>query len=88
LRSIRCLKRKPVDVVVSQIFNEEEMMKEEKEVRRSFLKHILAGSAVVATALAGKKSAEAKIAETLQPGDEVLYKETEDFKKYYKSIRS
>ncbi len=63
-------------------------MKEEKEVRRSFLKHILAGSAVVATALAGKKSAEAKVAKTLQPGDEVLYKETENFKKYYESIRS
>lgn len=63
-------------------------MKEEKEVRRSFLKHILAGSAVVATAIAGKKSAEAKVTASLQEGDEVLYRESEDFKKYYKSIRS
>jgi len=75
-------------VVSNHFIKEEEMMKEEKDVRRSFLKHILAGSAVVATALAGKKSAEAKVAETLQPGDEVLYKESEDFKKYYNSIRS
>ncbi len=63
-------------------------MKEEKEVRRSFLKHILAGSAVVATAFAGKKAAQAKTEKVMQGGDEVLYTESEDFKKYYKSIRS
>ncbi len=63
-------------------------MKEEKEVRRSFLKHILAGSAVVAATFAGKKSAEAKTGPVLQEGNETLYKESEDFKKYYKSLRS
>ncbi len=63
-------------------------MKEEKEVRRSFLKHILAGSAVVATAFAGKKTAKAKMSSSIEEGDEVLYKESEDFKKYYKSISS
>ena len=63
-------------------------MKEEKDVRRSFLKHILAGSAVVAASFAGKKSAEAKTGPIMQDGDEVLYRESEDFKKYYKSLRS
>lgn len=63
-------------------------MKEEKGVRRSFLKHVLAGTAVVATAIAGKKSAQAKTGPVVQGGDEVLYKESESFKKYYKSIRS
>ncbi len=63
-------------------------MREEKEVRRSFLKHILAGSAVVAATLAGKKKANASGQVVRPEGDEVLYKETEDFKKYYRSIQS
>jgi len=63
-------------------------MKEEKDVRRSFLKHILAGSAVVAATIAGKKSAKAETKTPLQGGDEVLYKETEDFKKFYNTFRS
>ena len=63
-------------------------MKEEKEVRRSFLKHILAGSAVVAASLVGKKQVKASEHVARPEGDELLYRETEDFKKYYRSIRS
>ena len=62
-------------------------MKEEKQERRSFLKRMLAGSAVVATSIAAIKPAKAKPqGPILSPGDEVLYKETEAFKKYYKTL--
>ncbi len=63
-------------------------MKQEKEGRRSFLKNILAGSAVAAGVVAGTKPAQAKTALTETQSDEVLYHETDAFKKYYKTLRS
>jgi hypothetical protein len=66
-------------------------MQQKDESRRSFLKQVLAGSAVVAgAALTGKK---AQAGETLKArysspdSDEVLYQETDAFKKYYESLR-
>lgn len=64
-------------------------MKKETEGRRSFLKHIVAGSAVFAGVAAAKKPAHAGTGSTdTEQGSETLYKETDDFKKYYDSLRS
>jgi hypothetical protein len=62
-------------------------MKQNDDKRRSFLKQIFAGTAVVAgSALVGKK-AKAQETGTVDRPDEVLYKKTEAFKKYYDSLR-
>lgn len=63
-------------------------MENEKKERRSFLKHILAGSAAVAATSAAIKPARAGTSEVVKPDNEVLYTESEAFKKYYKSLRS
>ncbi len=64
-------------------------MKKNEEGRRSFLKHVLAGSAVVAGIAASKKPATAGKHPIDNPeGQDVLYRETEEFKKYYDSLRS
>ncbi len=63
-------------------------MKKEQDKRRSFLKHILAGTAVVMGTAAAIKPARAKSAPVRTSSDETLYYESEDFKKYYDSIRS
>ena len=64
-------------------------MKKEEEGRRSFLKHVLAGTAVVAGVAATRKSASARQQlEADHRKSEVLYKETDAFKKYYESVRS
>ncbi|SHO48663.1 twin-arginine translocation signal domain-containing protein [Desulfopila aestuarii] len=63
-------------------------MEQEKDKRRSFLKHILAGSAVVVTTAAAIKPAKAKSGPQMTGSDEVLYKESAEFSKYYKSLRS
>jgi len=66
---------------------EDRRMKQNDGQRRSFLKQIFAGTAVVAgTALVGKK-ATARETETAKRPDEVLYKKTDAFKKYYDSLR-
>jgi hypothetical protein len=64
------------------------MMENEKKERRSFLKHILAGSAVLAGTAAAVKPARAGTHKEMQGSDEILYHESEAFKKYYKSLRS
>ncbi len=62
-------------------------MKQNDDKRRSFLKQIFAGTAVVAgSALVGKKAA-ARETEKAKHSDEVLYKKTDAFKKYYDSLR-
>ena len=62
-------------------------MKQNDEKRRSFLKQIFAGSAIVAgSALVGKK-AKAQESKTATRPEEVLYRKTDDFKKYYDSLR-
>jgi len=63
-------------------------MKEEKDKRRSFLKHILAGSAVVVSTAAVAQSSRAKTAAGKLRPEEVLYTETEEFSQYYTSLRS
>ena len=63
-------------------------MEQEKNKRRSFLKHMLAGSVVVAGAAASVKPAKAKKGSVPQGADAILYPESENFKKYYKSLRS
>ena len=50
-------------------------MKKEAEGRRSFLKHIMAGSAVIAGVAAAKKPAQANTGATaIDQGSETLYK--------------
>ncbi|WP_136809711.1 hypothetical protein [Desulfosediminicola flagellatus] len=63
-------------------------MKKETDKRRSFLKHILAGSAVVVGTAAAIKPAKAKSGPAGLESDDVLYKESAEFSKYYKSLRS
>jgi hypothetical protein len=63
------------------------MMKKEEGKRRSFLKHILAGTAAVVGTAAIVRPAKAKSAATVDHGDETLYHESESFKKYYKTLR-
>jgi hypothetical protein len=70
------------------------MMKTEEDKRRSFLKHILAGTAAVMGTAAmirpakSKSKAKSKSATTINLSNETLYYESESFKKYYKNLRS
>jgi hypothetical protein len=64
------------------------MKEKEDDKRRSFLKHVLAGTAVVAGAATITKPAKAKSATKPKQLDETLYHESESFKKYYKTLRS
>jgi hypothetical protein len=63
------------------------MKKKEEDSRRTFLKQVLTGAAVVgaATIISPTK---AKSASMLNRSDEILYHESESFKKYYKTLRS
>ena len=63
-------------------------MKKDEGSRRSFLKNILAGSAVAASAAIGAKKVKANKVLTEKQTDDVLYQETENFKKYYDTLRS
>lgn len=62
-------------------------MHQNDEGRRSFLKRILAGSAVATTVALKANSAKAAKQNTAQRPEEILYRETEAFKSYYKSLR-
>jgi len=62
------------------------MMKKEEDKRRSFLKHILAGTAAVVGTAAIVRPAKAKSASTISNSDETLYHESDNFKKYYKTL--
>ena len=62
-------------------------MKQNDDKRRSFLKQVIAGTAVVAgSAFVGKQAKAEKSTAEKRP-DEVLYKKTDAFKKYYDSLR-
>lgn len=65
----------------------EEEMKQDKDRRRSFLKHIMAGAAVAAGGLAVIRPAKAKPVFRRKESDDVLYHESESFKKYYESLK-
>ncbi len=70
------------------------MKQEQDRDRRSFLKTLLAGSAVTAIAAANGTAADARAAArpagTAPSGGktDILYQETEEFKHYYASLRS
>lgn len=64
------------------------MKKKEEDNRRSFLKHILAGTAAVVGTAAIVKPAKAKTTLPVSHPGETLYHESESFKKYYKTLRS
>jgi hypothetical protein len=66
------------------------MMKEEENKRRSFLKHILAGTAAVigTAAIIRPAKSKSKSAVTINLSNETLYHESESFKQYYKNLRS
>ena len=61
-------------------------MKKNDENRRSFLKSLLAGSAVVAGVATTAKAAQIGAAKNRPPVDETLYRETDAFKEYYQSL--
>lgn len=63
-------------------------MKQEEDKRRSFLKHILAGTAAVIGTAAIVRPAQAKSAPSVGRTVETLYHESENFKRYYNSLRS
>ncbi len=68
-------------------------MNTEQGSRRSFLQSILAGSAVTAVAVAaGGKTAAATDKKGGSrggaPEEEILYRETEEFRQYYKTLKS
>jgi len=62
-------------------------MQQNDESRRSFLKQVLAGSAVVAGAALTEKKARAGEAVKTQKSGEILYRESKAFTKYYDSLR-
>lgn len=62
-------------------------MKKEQDTRRSFLKHILAGTAVVAGSVAAMRPAKAKTVVPQKNEDNVLYHESKEFKRYYDSLQ-
>ena len=61
-------------------------MKKEEDKRRSFLKHILAGTAAVIGTAAIVRPAKAKSAQMVDRSNETLYHESDSFKKYYKTL--
>ncbi len=63
-------------------------MKKEQDARRSFLKHILAGSAVVAGTVSAVRPVKARSGPKCKSENEVLYHESEEFKRYYKTLKS
>lgn len=62
-------------------------MKKEEGKRRSFLKHILAGTAAVVGTAAIVRPAKSGSTPLVNQTDETLYHESESFKKYYKTLR-
>ncbi len=65
-------------------------MPQNDETRRSFLRQLFAGSAIAATAagaVLNSKKAGAKENKAEQKPDDILYRETDAFKNYYKSLR-
>ncbi|MDJ0623583.1 MAG: twin-arginine translocation signal domain-containing protein [Desulfocapsaceae bacterium] len=62
-------------------------MQKDKDKRRSFLKHVLAGAAVVVGGAAAIKPVKAKPVSQTRENDDILYHESESFKKYYDSLK-
>jgi len=64
------------------------MKKERHDQRRSFLKHLLTGTAIAAGTMTIARQTEASEVKEQINKVETLYRETEEYKKYYKSLRS
>ncbi|WP_457572696.1 hypothetical protein [Desulfolithobacter sp.] len=65
------------------------MQQRQDDSRRSFLKSLLAGSAVAAGVVTSSRPARAdRASRDRQVQDEVLYRETAAFRDYYKTLRS
>ena len=62
-------------------------MKNNEDSRRTFLKSLLAGSAVAAGVASTAKPSRAAVQKQRQMTEqEILYRETDEFKRYYKSL--
>ncbi|HIP39927.1 MAG TPA: formate dehydrogenase [Desulfocapsa sulfexigens] len=61
-------------------------MKKNDSERRSFLKTLMTGSAVAATMFCAS-TIKAEKENSTRRTDEILYRESQDFKDYYKSLR-
>ena len=60
----------------------------EQETRRSFLKKFAAGTMLAAAGITAKPhKAEAKSVKNTGLNSEIIYRETDDFRKYYRSLR-
>ncbi len=62
-------------------------MKENDDKRRSFLKQVFAGSAIVAGSALASRKAQARESKASTRPDEVLYQKSDAFQKYYDSLR-
>lgn len=62
-------------------------MDENDQKRRSFLKQVVTGSAIIAGSALVSKKAEARKTEESKRPDEVLYRKSDSFTKYYDSLR-
>jgi len=62
-------------------------MKENDDRRRSFLKQMLAGTAIIASSAVSGRKAQANEVERNKRPQEVLYKKSDAFQKYYDSLR-
>ncbi len=63
-------------------------MEKQQDSKRSFLKHILAGTCAIAGTAAITRSAGADPAKRAVEKNHDLYHETSAFNKYYKSLRA
>jgi len=62
-------------------------MKENDDQRRSFLKQMLAGSAIIAGSTVSSRKAQASETAKNSRPQEILYKKSDAFQKYYDSLR-
>ncbi len=64
-------------------------MKREHEARRTFLKSVLAGSAVAAGVVtAGGRVAGAGTTDRQRRPAEILHRDTEEFRRYYETLKA
>ena len=64
------------------------MKQQDKDIRRSFIKHVAVGTGAVIGITTIARSVKPAKASTLNSSVETLYQQSEDFKKYYNTLRS
>ncbi|MEN8189158.1 MAG: hypothetical protein ABFS19_04880 [Thermodesulfobacteriota bacterium] len=62
-------------------------MEQKDDTRRSFLKQILVGSTLAAGSTLTLKKAQASKEKEVERPEEICYRRTEEFEKYYNSLR-